>query len=125
MNVKPETALTTSDWQLVHKYRNCRAQLRKKRLSDKLRARLPVLLAGLEDEARDRGIATYLGGWRKYPDRDRPFAFGASVDIATGAVTHTVPVEQKRKPKPAPMPPATPPDELIDALERSLELAKR
>lgn len=101
MKIKPEIELSTSDWQLVHQHRASKALLRKKNLTPQLRARLEVKQPQLEAEAKARGIAAYLPGWREYPDgsgEKLSFRFGVGVrKDGSVNILNTPPTTAKRR----------------------------
>ncbi len=51
---------------IVHQWRAAKALARRKHTSPKLRERLKVQIAELEQVARDRGSSELLRGWRQY-----------------------------------------------------------
>jgi len=102
----PDDPGTWPDAHLRHWIINSRAQLKRRKLGARVRARTELRMPLFVAEAERRGLDT--SGWRDYPDRDAPFTFGARVNVSNGAIEHVRPPQQKRKPKPKPAPPATP-----------------
>jgi hypothetical protein len=102
MAFKTESELTYDEWRLVHSYRNCRALMRRKKLSRPMRERLPGDLARLEAQAAERGIdPVLLEVWREYPARDGDVSFGLAWGPDGARVQSPRPVK-KRRPLPPP-----------------------
>jgi hypothetical protein len=124
---KSESELTCDEWRLVHSYRNCRALLRRRKLSRPMRERLPGDLARLEAEAAERRIdPALLRVWRAYPSRDQDgnLAFGLGAEVGEDRV-HLVadppPSERERKRRGRPEePPTVSAGDLLAAIERAV-----
>jgi len=84
-----------TDAALIHNFRNGRAQLRRKELTDRLRAVLDDQLPRLWDEAMKRGIPkSEMLQWREYPHQ---LVFGYQARGLGGEVEPVPPPTRKRK----------------------------
>lgn len=110
---------TLTNAQLTHCWRNSRALLRRRGLSDRLRETLPLDIAAFEAEARSRNPPVILSrrSWRSYPDRSGNLSFRS--DQEDGQVSTSAPAKARR---PDPIPAGTNPADLLAALEASLAL---
>lgn len=86
--------------------------MRRKDLSPRMQASLPVRLAELEQEARARGVWVYCGAWRAYPDREHGLMFSVRSD----GLEPPKAIKPKKPPKPA----SVAPDAAMTALEEQL-----
>ena len=114
-----EVAERYNDAFILRRWQNTRALLRRKLISDRLRARLEVLIPEIEAQAKARNLT--LSGWRRYPDKDGNLTFG--IELAQDELEFVEPKRQKPKRKPKPRKSQrrdTSPGDLLEQLEQSL-----
>jgi hypothetical protein len=101
-----------ADATIVRRLQASRALIRRRGLSERMAAELPVVIAGLEAEAAARGLETR--GWRPYVDRSGADALLGWSDSGG----HHEPRGRPRKSEPEPA--ATDAGAAMDSLEAAL-----